>query len=202
MHDVHADLIQPARPASLSRRSLVLSYTLAVLAACAEVPAADDSPGADAATAAPDAGGSPSGSPSGGDAGIASSPGFTPTTATGGSTVKPAAPSTPATGTASAMPDASTGSGLEGIVTNLGNLFTANDAGVRQVSPDAGSSPPPEGGGKWTLNADSADECPDEPPPIPIIGGACLGIYYGCGWTNESKQTYSCVCDWVHWLCI
>ncbi|MFM2418151.1 MAG: hypothetical protein RL385_2874 [Pseudomonadota bacterium] len=198
MQEVHADDSPPARPAPLFRPALVLSFALAALAACAEVPAGDDSPSADAATAAPDAGGSPSPS----DAGTASSPSFTPTTATGGSTVKPAAPSKPATGTASPVADASTGSGLEGIATNLGSLFTTNDAGVRQVNPDAGTNPPPAGGGKWTLNADSADECPDEPPPIPIIGGACLGIYYGCGWTNESKQTYSCVCDWVHWLCV
>jgi hypothetical protein len=45
-------------------------------------------------------------------------------------------------------------------------------------------------------------DCPAEPPPIPIIGGLCAGIYYGCGWTNQSGQQYSCICDWVHWLCI
>jgi hypothetical protein len=68
---------------------------------------------------------------------------------------------------------------------------------------DAGTfTPPPDGGGEWTLKADSAPECPPEPPPIPIIGGACLGIYYSCGWTNPAGQTYSCVCDWIHWLCL
>jgi hypothetical protein len=56
--------------------------------------------------------------------------------------------------------------------------------------------------GEWTLNPDSAEPCPAEPPPIPIIGGACLGIYFGCGWTHPDGRTYSCVCDWVHWLCI
>jgi len=124
-----------------------------------------------------------------------------------GSTSKPSTASTPvstpaATTGTSAKPDAGTDGGLDGIVTNLGDLFTTSDAGTRQINPDAGTNPPPEGGGKWTLNTDSADDCPAEPPPIPIIGGACLGIYFGCGWTNESKQTYSCVCDWVHWLCI
>lgn len=77
-------------------------------------------------------------------------------------------------------------------------------AGIRDLfgGGDGGMNPPPAGENVWTLNADSAPECPDEPPPIPIIGGACLGIYFACGWTNQHGQVYSCICDWVHWLCI
>lgn len=67
---------------------------------------------------------------------------------------------------------------------------------------DAGFTAPPDGGGAWKLNPGSFQDCPPEPPPIPIIGGLCAGVYYGCGWTNGSGQQYSCICDWIHWLCI
>jgi hypothetical protein len=70
-------------------------------------------------------------------------------------------------------------------------------------SPDASFNPPPDGGGgAWKLNPGSFQDCPKEPPPIPIIGGLCAGVYYGCGWTNGAGQQYSCICDWIHWLCI
>lgn len=67
---------------------------------------------------------------------------------------------------------------------------------------DAGFTPPGPTGGEWKLADGSFAECPAEPPPIPIIGGPCLGIYFDCNWTHESGATYTCVCDWVHWLCI
>jgi hypothetical protein len=54
----------------------------------------------------------------------------------------------------------------------------------------------------YKLEPDSDPECPPEPPPIPIIGGACLGVYYTCNWKNPAGETYTCTCDWVHWLCI
>lgn len=67
---------------------------------------------------------------------------------------------------------------------------------------DAGFTPPAAASGAWKLDDGSAPECPAEPPPIPIIGGPCLGIYFSCGWTDTSGATYTCICDWVHWLCI
>lgn len=70
------------------------------------------------------------------------------------------------------------------------------------IPPDPMSEPPPMSGGAWTLNADSAPDCPAEPPPIPLLGGFCLGFYWPCGWTNASGQVYSCICDLVHYLCI
>jgi hypothetical protein len=77
-----------------------------------------------------------------------------------------------------------------------GDVARQLDGGTSRSLP-TGTSP-----GEWTLNPDSAEPCPAEPPPIPIIGGACLGIYFGCGWTHPDGRTYSCVCDWIHWLCI
>jgi hypothetical protein len=95
--------------------------------------------------------------------------------------------------------DAGAGAGdLAGLGGLLGGLF--GDAGAPPK--DAGFTPPPDGGGAWKLNEGSFVDCPAEPPPIPIIGGLCAGIYYGCGWTSQSGQQYSCICDWVHWLCI
>jgi hypothetical protein len=84
---------------------------------------------------------------------------------------------------------------------NIDDLITGlfGDGGAPA---DGGFTPPPDGGGEWSLNPGSFVDCPPEPPPIPIIGGLCAGIYYGCGWTNQSGQQYSCICDWVHWLCI
>jgi hypothetical protein len=88
----------------------------------------------------------------------------------------------------------------------LGGLFGDAGAPPKDASgphTDGGEfTPPPSGGGTWKLNPGSFVDCPPEPPPIPIIGGLCAGIYYGCGWTNQSGQQYSCICDWVHWLCI
>lgn len=80
----------------------------------------------------------------------------------------------------------------------IGSFF--KDSGAPAA--DASFTPPPEGGGEWKLNPGSFVDCPKEPPPIPIIGGLCAGIYYGCGWTNTKGQQYSCICDWIHWLCI
>jgi hypothetical protein len=77
----------------------------------------------------------------------------------------------------------------------IGGLFGDGDAAARP-SGDGGMS------GEWTLDPDSAEECPPEPPPIPIVGGACLGVYYTCNWRNAAGDTYFCTCDWVHWLCI
>lgn len=78
-----------------------------------------------------------------------------------------------------------------------------SDAGTEQPIPlDDASVPPPTDGGKWTLKAGSAPECPEEPPPIPLLGGLCLGVYWSCGWENEAGEQYSCVCDWVHYLCL
>jgi hypothetical protein len=54
----------------------------------------------------------------------------------------------------------------------------------------------------WKLKPGSAQECPPEPPPIPIIGGLCAGIYFMCGWETSDGRQYSCTCDWVHYLCI
>jgi hypothetical protein len=80
----------------------------------------------------------------------------------------------------------------------IGEFF--KDSGAPNA--DASFTPPPEGGGEWKLNPGSFVDCPKEPPPIPLIGGLCAGIYYGCGWTNTKGDQYSCICDWVHWLCI
>lgn len=80
---------------------------------------------------------------------------------------------------------------------DFGSLFPSGtpDSSVAPSSGDAGAS-------GWKLNADSAKECPQEPPPLPIIGGLCVGIYWMCGWTNAQGQKYSCTCDWIHYLCI
>jgi len=67
---------------------------------------------------------------------------------------------------------------------------------------DAGFTPPDPAGGAWSLDDGSAAECPAEPPPIPIIGGPCIGIYFSCSWSNPGGEVYTCICDWVHWLCI
>jgi hypothetical protein len=83
-------------------------------------------------------------------------------------------------------------------------VIVDNDGGVHTPVDDAGtgSIPPPTDGGKWTLKSGSAPDCPPEPPPIPLLGGVCIGFYWQCGWENEAKQQYSCVCDLVHYLCV
>jgi hypothetical protein len=108
-------------------------------------------------------------------------------------------------GVSTAKPDSSTPSldaGAKDAGDPLGDILGTifKDSGA--PDPDAGFKPPPDGGGEWKLNPGSFVDCPPEPPPIPIIGGLCAGIYYGCGWTNTKGDQYSCVCDWVHWLCI
>jgi hypothetical protein len=89
----------------------------------------------------------------------------------------------------------SASSGASEIDDLLGGLFGGNDGGA---ATDAAAST----SGEWKLVPGSAPECPPEPPPIPIIGGACLGLYYACDWQNAAGETYTCICDWVHWLCI
>ena len=112
------------------------------------------------------------------------------------------------TGKLDAGSDAGSSNGLDiaGLGGLLGGLFGDAGAPPKDASgphSDGGEfTPPPSGGGAWKLNPGSFVDCPAEPPPIPIIGGLCAGIYYGCGWTNQSGQQYSCICDWVHWLCI
>jgi hypothetical protein len=48
---------------------------------------------------------------------------------------------------------------------------------------------------------DNPPECPDVAPENPV--GDCLGlpVYLGCQWGND-ERTYTCICDWYHWLCI
>ena len=45
-------------------------------------------------------------------------------------------------------------------------------------------------------SADNPAECPAKAPEDPV--GDCLGlpVYVECNY-----GTYSCVCDWYHWLC-
>lgn len=66
------------------------------------------------------------------------------------------------------------------------------------VSPtDSGPAPNPFAPGDRTPSPDNIPECPKVAPENPI--GDCLGIpvYAVCSYT-----TYTCVCDWYHWLCI
>lgn len=100
--------------------------------------------------------------------------------------------------------DAATTTDAGGFIGGLigGGDASATDAGWSPPpgqQPDAGTADNPEG---WKLNADSYKDCPALPPPIPIIGGLCAGIYFGCGWTSAKGAKYSCTCDWIHWLCI
>ena len=102
--------------------------------------------------------------------------------------------------------DSNTGDGdsdWEFPINDAGGIVDA-DGGVHKPVDDAGtgSIPAPTDGGKWTLKSGSAPDCPEEPPPIPLLGGLCLGVYWACGWENEAKEQYSCVCDWVHYLCL
>ncbi len=93
--------------------------------------------------------------------------------------------------------------GWEFPVNDAGQIVDS-DGGVHAPIDDAGtgSIPAPTDGGKWTLKSGSAPDCPPEPPPIPLLGGVCLGVYWACGWENEAKEQYSCVCDWVHYICL
>lgn len=95
---------------------------------------------------------------------------------------------------------------LGGILDGLGGLLDGDnkDGGAASGSSDgdAGFTPPSTDGGEWTLDDGSFVDCPAEPPPIPIVGGLCAGVYFFCTWTNESGQKYTCTCDWVHWLCL
>lgn len=133
-----------------------------------------------------------------------------------------------ATLTSPVFPTSPTNTQIPELSNNLDASVTPADATVMSTYPDAaprpdatvdGSNPfdfgslfptgtpdssvPPEAGpGGWKLKPDSAKECPAEPPPLPIIGGLCTGIYFFCGWTNDKGQQYTCTCDWIHWLCI
>jgi hypothetical protein len=97
-------------------------------------------------------------------------------------------------GPASTQPEGGSAGFLDGIFGGGGA-----DGGAGAVNPNADAGENAEG---WTLNADSAKECPAVPPPIPIVGGICVGVYFSCGWTSAAGKKYSCTCDWIHWLCI
>jgi len=61
---------------------------------------------------------------------------------------------------------------------------------------DAGPAPDPFAPGDRTPDPNNIPECPKVAPENPI--GDCLGIpvYAVCSYT-----TYTCICDWYHWLC-
>jgi hypothetical protein len=90
--------------------------------------------------------------------------------------------STPSGSSAGALIDAGTTSDpLEG----LDALF----------GPDSGLWAPPAPPGPAA--ADNPKECPETAPENPI--GSCIGVpvYATCNYGS-----YSCLCDWIHWLCI
>jgi hypothetical protein len=207
-HVKHIHLLPPNLPASLTNRCRAL-VLLGLLSGCAsggeegtpwDAPTGQD--GTESSTA--DAGFSPS------SVGTGSSGSTPSTTSSSGTNSSGSASSSGSStggsdavssdrdaGTTTTRSDASSASGGGDIDDLIGGLFGDGDAATK---------PPPSGdggaSGEWTLEPDSADECPPEPPPIPIVGGACLGLYYTCNWRNAAGETYFCTCDWVHWLCI
>jgi hypothetical protein len=124
-------------------------------------------------------------------------PGSSSGTTSSSSTSTTAASSSDAgTRPSAAGSDASAQSGSADIDGLIGDLFGDSDGGFKPPPGDGGAS------GDWKLEPDSDQDCPPEPPPIPIVGGACLGLYYTCNWRNSAGDTYFCTCDWVHWLCV
>jgi len=77
-----------------------------------------------------------------------------------------------------------------------GAAGAAGTAGTAGTSADAGADSLPG----FTPAADNPKECPAGAPANPV--GSCLGlpIYVRCVYTNGAR-TYTCVCDWYHWLC-
>jgi hypothetical protein len=83
-----------------------------------------------------------------------------------------------------ATPPMSDAGGLD--LGGLEDLFPTGDGGAPLGTP-----------GDRTPSPDNIPECPKVAPENPI--GDCLGIpiYATCSYT-----TYTCICDWYHWLCI
>lgn len=171
----------------VSLRTLALAFALAGAGCGEEVPATSDGgwggwgDDTDAAASPQDAG-----TQGGPDANANPNPNPNPWTDAGNSPVEPLDAD---------VPPADSGSPADS------GASSPEDAGT-VIPLDDASVPAPEGGGAWKLKQGSAPECPEEPPPIPLLGGLCLGIYWSCGWENEQGQQYSCVCDWVHYLCL
>ncbi len=192
--------------APASRQARAFAW-LALLAACADGPDGEQpDPAADAGiTVVEREAGAPTSTPSsGGTTGPVQSarddssvPAQTPTSATSGtdSGTQPAS-STRDAGTRPTSADTASGTPSQNEIDSLIDALLGATDGGSSASGDGGAS------GEWKLEPDSAPECPADPPPIPIIGGPCLGIYYFCGWKNPAGETYTCTCDWVHWLCI
>ena len=53
----------------------------------------------------------------------------------------------------------------------------------------------------FTPSPNNPAECPVGAPANPV--GSCLGlpVYLSCSWTDGAR-TYTCICDWYHWLCL
>lgn len=198
------NILSSRLPAAALRRTGAFAL-LALLSACADGPDAElPDPPADAgvtivereATTAPSPPSSGTTGPAQSAGADSSLPAQAPVSGSSGTDAgTEAVTSAREAGTRPTSPDAATGTPSQNEIDSLiDSLLGASDGG--SANGDGGAS------GEWKLEPDSAPECPADPPPIPIIGGPCLGIYYFCGWKNPAGETYTCTCDWVHWLCI
>lgn len=71
---------------------------------------------------------------------------------------------------------------------------SASDAAAdpfQALFPPATGAPPDR-----TPSPDNPPECPDEAPENPLGPCAGLPVYIVC-----TYGTYTCICDWVHWMC-
>ena len=88
--------------------------------------------------------------------------------------------------------------GLLHKLTLLGGVCFALLAAPGPVGCDPNTQPTLPG---FTALPSNPATCPTGAPANPI--GPCVGVpvYTTCAYTNGARQ-YTCICDWVHWLCI
>jgi hypothetical protein len=77
------------------------------------------------------------------------------------------------------------------------SLPVVKDASLPMQDASTPPAPNPLTPGDRTPDPKNIPECPKVAPENPI--GSCIGVpvYAVCGYT-----TYTCICDWYHWLCL
>ena len=186
---------------------------LLLLGACANEPA---TPGAPASQPSVE---SRAGSPAvNASAGIAAPPvvvprggSASPGATTAGAPAAVGGAGSPAAGGGAGSPAAGGGAGLAGSAAGAGAAAASGTGGSSPATADAGTPAVPDEGELPDLSGvlpplstpDNRPPAPDNPAECPAVApenpvGDCLGlpIYVVCNY-----GTYSCTCDWYHWLC-
>jgi hypothetical protein len=96
------------------------------------------------------------------------------------------------------------GAGASGGDGGSGATFPGGAGGIGVIGGAGGGAPlvpPPTDVTTLPPSPDNPPECPAVAPENPV--GDCLGlpVYLSCSW-SDGTRTYSCVCDWYHWLCV